>query len=58
MTSNERSLFPTDPITWWRTCHARDLELFARSHGRQPESLAELSKWLKPAPIRSPGSRA
>jgi hypothetical protein len=53
MNTHGRSHFPTDPVTWWRMSHERDLDSFARSHGRKPESLHELSKWLKPAPVRT-----
>ena len=53
MTTQSRSDTPADLVTWWRASHQRDLESFARTHGRPPDSLNELSNWLKPPPIRS-----
>jgi hypothetical protein len=53
MTTQGRSDFPKDPVIWWRTSHERDIDSFVRSNGRKPESLLELSSWLKPAPIRT-----
>ena len=52
-TTHSSTLLPKDPVTWWRESYQRDTDAFVRAHGRRPESLHELSSWLRPMPIRS-----
>jgi hypothetical protein len=51
-TTQSGTLLPKDPVTWWRESYQRDTDAFERAHGRRPETLHELTKWLRPLPIR------
>jgi len=44
---------PNDPVSWWRNSYERDRIAFERAHGRQAESLFELTIWLSRIPIRA-----
>ena len=52
-TTQSSTLLPKDPVTWWRESYQRDTDAFERAHGRRPESLHELTNWLRPALTRS-----